>query len=70
MSKTKNGRKPVNQTLTCVPVGRPVAKGPTDPLIAQTLGIVLLLFVVGSIYQFIKQRKLNAAAKQHALPLR
>lgn len=57
----------VNETLTRVPVGHPVAKGPTDPLIAKTLAIILLLFVMGSIYQFIKQQKLNAAAKQHAL---
>jgi len=57
----------VNETLTRVPVGHPVAKGPTDPLIAQTLGIILVLFVMGSIYQFIKQRKVNAAAKQRAL---
>jgi hypothetical protein len=56
----------VNETLTRVPVGHPIAKGPTDPLIARTLGIVLLLFVTGSIYQFIKQRKLNAVAKQRA----
>src|SRR5690606_37818173 len=47
----------VNETLTRVPIGHPVAKGPTDPLIAQTLGIILVLFVMGSIYQFIKQRK-------------
>jgi len=57
----------VNETLTRVPVGHPIATGPTDPVIAQTLGVVLLLFVMGSIYQFIKQRKLNAVAKQHAL---
>lgn len=58
----------VNETLTRIPVGQPVAKAPTDPIIAQTLGIVLLLFVVGSIYQFINQRKLNTAAKQHTFP--
>ena len=31
----------VNETLTRVPVGHPLAKGPTDPLIAQTLLIIL-----------------------------
>lgn len=55
----------VNETLTRVPVGHPVATGPTDPVITQTLAIILLLFVMGSIYQFIQQRKLNAAAKQN-----
>lgn len=49
----------VNETLTRVPVGHPLAKGPTDPLIAQTLLVILLLFITGSIYQFRMQRKTN-----------
>lgn len=49
----------VNETLTRVPVGHPLAKGPTDPLIAQTLLIILILFIAGSVYQFRMQRKTN-----------
>ena len=49
----------VNETLTRVPVGHPLAKGPTDPLIAQTLLVILILFIAGSIYQFRMQRKTN-----------
>ncbi|NMH28156.1 hypothetical protein [Flavobacterium silvaticum] len=49
----------VNETLTRIPVGKPLAKAPTDPIIAQTLLVFLLLFVSGSVYQFIKQKRLN-----------
>lgn len=49
----------VNETLTRVPVGHPLAKGPTDPLIAQTLLVILILFIAGSVYQFRMQRKTN-----------
>ncbi|WAC15215.1 hypothetical protein [Dyadobacter pollutisoli] len=49
----------VNETFTRVPVGHPLANGPKDPLIAKTLLLLLLLFVVGSILQFRKQRKIN-----------
>jgi hypothetical protein len=36
-----------------------LASGPKDPLIAKTLLLLLLLFIVGSILQFRKQRKIN-----------
>jgi uncharacterized membrane protein len=49
----------VNETFTRVPVGHPLATGPTDPVIAKTLLVLLLLFVIGSVYQFIQQRKVN-----------
>lgn len=49
----------VNETLTRVPIGQPLAKGPTDPVIAKTLLVILILFIAGSVYQFIKQRKIN-----------
>ncbi len=52
----------VNETLTRVPIGNPIAKGPTDPLIAQTLLVVLILFIAGSIYQFRMQMKANKSA--------
>jgi len=49
----------VNETLTRVPVGHPLAKGPTDPLIAKTLLVFFILFILGSVYQFIRQKKFN-----------
>jgi hypothetical protein len=49
----------VNETLTRIPVGQPFAKDITDPVIGRTLGIFLILFIVGSILQFRKQKKVN-----------
>lgn len=46
----------VNETFTRVPLGHPLAKNPTDPIIAQTLLLLLIAFVAGAIYQYIKQR--------------
>jgi hypothetical protein len=52
----------VNETLTRVPLGHPLAKDPTDPLIAGTLLIIFVLFIAGSVYQFVKQRRINKSA--------
>ncbi|RYY54331.1 MAG: hypothetical protein EOO09_14745 [Chitinophagaceae bacterium] len=52
----------VNETLTRFPVGHPLAKDISDPLIGKVLLVILVLFVTGSIYQFGKQRKLNLLA--------
>lgn len=49
----------VNETFTRIPLGKPLAKNPGDPLIANTLLVLLILFVAGSIYQFRRQRKIN-----------
>lgn len=49
----------VNETFTRVPIGHPWAKNVTDPVIAKTLLFLFLLFIAGSIYQFVKQRKIN-----------
>jgi uncharacterized membrane protein len=49
----------VNETLTRVPLGHPLAKDVTDPVIAKTLLAIFALFIGGSIYQFIRQRKIN-----------
>jgi uncharacterized membrane protein len=46
----------VNETFTRVPLGHPLAKNPTDPIIAQTLLLLLIAFIAGAIYQYIKQR--------------
>lgn len=52
----------INETFTRVPVGKPLAKDISDPLIAKTLLVILILFVWGSAFQFLKQRKINRTA--------
>lgn len=47
----------VNETLTRIPLGHPLAKDTKDPLIAHTLLIFFVLFIVGSIYQFVKEKR-------------
>lgn len=49
----------VNETLTRIPLGHPLAKNVSDPAILRTLLVFFVLFLVGSVYQFIKQRKSN-----------
>lgn len=49
----------VNETLTRIPVGHPIASSPKDPIVGTTLLVVLVLFICGSVYQFIRQRKTN-----------
>jgi len=51
----------VNETFTRIPVRRPLAKDITDPIIGRTLLFLLLLFVIGSVYQFFRQRFINRA---------
>jgi uncharacterized membrane protein len=51
----------VNETFTRVPVGHPLAKDIKDPLIANTLLILLILFISGTVYQIKKQKKINSA---------
>ncbi|WP_346985894.1 hypothetical protein [Chryseobacterium sp. POE27] len=50
----------VNETLTRVPIGHPLAEDIKDPIIGQTLLVLLILFIVGSIFQFMKQKKINS----------
>ncbi|MDR3023538.1 hypothetical protein [Chryseobacterium sp.] len=49
----------INETFTRVPIGHPLAKDIKDPIIGQTLLVILVLFVIGSIFQFMKQKKEN-----------
>lgn len=49
----------INETLTRVPINHPLAKAPTDPVIARTLLVFLVLFIAGSIYQYRQQKKIN-----------
>lgn len=49
----------VNETFTRVPIGHPLAKDIKDPIIGQTLLVIFLLFIAGSVFQFMKQKKEN-----------
>lgn len=49
----------VNETITRIPVGHPLAKGPTDPIVGQILLVIFILFVIGSVFQFRRQRTVN-----------
>ncbi|MBZ4189427.1 hypothetical protein [Niabella beijingensis] len=51
----------VNETFNRIPVGHPLANGPKDPLIGQTLLVLFVLFIAGSVVQFRMQRKINKA---------
>jgi len=53
----------VNETFTRVPVGNPLAKGPTDPVIGVTLLFLFILFLAGISYQMVRQRKMNRSAQ-------
>ncbi|MEN5434960.1 hypothetical protein ABE545_15095 [Sphingobacterium faecium] len=51
----------VNETLTRVPLGDPIAQGPTDPLISKILLILFILFIIGSVLQYRRQKSINKA---------
>ncbi|GAA5102579.1 hypothetical protein GCM10023210_43700 [Chryseobacterium ginsengisoli] len=53
----------VNETFTRVPIGHPLATGIADPIIGKTLLALFILFVAGSVYQFIKQKKINKSVE-------
>jgi hypothetical protein len=46
-----------NETLTRLPVGHPIADGPTSPIVQQALKILLLLFLTGVTIQIVQLRK-------------
>jgi hypothetical protein len=45
------------ETLTRLPARQPIADGPDDPLLQQFLSALMLIFVIGVIYQVLKLRK-------------
>lgn len=49
----------INETFTRLPLGHPLASDSNAPVIAKTLLIFLILFIAGSVYQLIQQRKAN-----------
>ena len=60
----------VNETFTRVPVGAPLAKDISDPVIAKTLLFLLVVFITGSVLQFIKQRKINMSGSKDVQPFK
>lgn len=55
----------INETLSRIPVGHPLAKGPTDPLVGKTIFTFFIIFIAGSIYQFKQQKKINKTSNQY-----
>lgn len=55
----------INETLTRLPVGHPLADGPQSPVVRSALAAWLLIFVLGSVLQFwwlrSQRRRLRAA---------
>lgn len=51
----------VNETFTRIPIGKPLAKNIQDPVIGNTLLVLFVLFIAGSIYQFKKQKSIQNA---------
>jgi len=49
----------VNETLNRIPIGHPLAHGPMDPLIGRTLLFIFILFILGAVLQFRKQKRIN-----------
>lgn len=50
----------VNETFTRVPIGHPLATGIKDPVIGQTLLVLFILFIAGSVFQFISQKRVKS----------
>jgi len=57
----------INETFTRIPIGQPLAKDIKDPIIGQTLLILFILFVIGSIFQFVRQKKINSRAESEII---
>jgi len=47
------------ETLTRLPISHPIASGPNDPIIQNGLTTLVVIFLGGVIYQFIKLRSKN-----------
>jgi len=44
------------ESLTRLPMSQPLASGPNDPIIQKAMGALMVIYVVGVIYQIIKLR--------------
>lgn len=56
------------ETLTRLPISSPVATGPNDPIIQNSLLILFILYVGGVIYQVIKIKKRGKPVPPEATP--
>ena len=52
----------VVETLTRLPISAPLASEPNDPIIQKAFGGLILIFVLGVIYQLVKLRTAKKAA--------
>lgn len=57
------------ETLTRIPISKPIASGPDDPLIPKFLLIFAILYVVGVTYQLLKLRKAKKSANNPTVTL-
>jgi phosphatidylglycerophosphate synthase len=55
----------INETLTRLPISHPIASGPNDPIVQNGLLALVVLYLVGVIYQLIK---LKSRRKKAAPP--
>jgi hypothetical protein len=46
-----------NETLSRLPVGHPLANGPTSPIVQNTIKVLLVLFLAGLTTQFLRLKK-------------
>jgi uncharacterized membrane protein len=53
----------VVETLTRLPLSKPIASGPNDPLLQKCLTALMVLYVVGVVYQIVKLKKLKKVAQ-------
>lgn len=53
----------INETLTRLPVGKPFASDVKDPIVMNSLSTAFILFIIGSGYQVVRQRKINKKAQ-------
>jgi hypothetical protein len=44
------------ETLTRLPISKPLADGPNDPILQKGLSALMVLYVVGVVYQIVKVR--------------
>jgi len=51
-----------NETLSRLPVGHPIGNGPDSPPVQLALGVVFVVFFVGTVYQLVQLRRRRAAA--------
>jgi len=54
----------VVETLTRLPISHPLANDPNAPILQKALGAVLLVYVVGVIYQLVKLRSQKRSARK------